>query len=256
MIHAFDSWVCYQESKRLFPDRAYATLRYTARRDLVAHNTTLNAITYRANTCYDPNPAVIGGGEEGAGSALGLNAGHQPRGFDQYMQIYGRCRVTKARVTVKCLFENYAGPTIQNRGAAGIVQATESDGKSQVPSSCPVVLTLTKDVDGWNARTASEQMEMPGTQWKFLTPNALEPATMRMTVDMKDMFGPGYVELDKISHSAVTNPEQMAFIHFAAARCNDDSTGFDGVARNINLVAYFKIDYDCIFDNKIEYSAS
>lgn len=240
-------------TKTAFPTSAYATLRYTARREITATGATLNSISYRANSLFDPNPNTVISGE-GEGSALGLGGGHQPRGFDQYMSVYGRARVVSARISVKVLFENYAGPTIRNSAGGPVVQAIETEGKGNVPASCPVVLTLTKDTDTWSTRTAAEQMELPGTVWKFLTPNATSPCELRMSANMKEMFGPGYVPLEKIACTASANPDRMAFFHFAAARVNDDVSGFEN--RDIKLVAYFKIDYDVVFDNKNEYAAS
>ena len=152
-------------------------------------------------------------------------------------------------MVVKCVYEGYNGPTLE-MGNGHMSQVQGAAGAGYVPALSGVVLLLNTDTGAQGDRTAVKQMERAGTLWKFLTPND-GVQTLKMSCNLKKLFGTGPVDTDKISHNANHNPEQMGFFHFSAARTSDDYP-----TSTVRIVCYFKIEYDCVFDQKIDYTDS
>lgn len=71
-----------------------ATLRYAEEIDLDANAGSYDSYTFSANGLFDPN--ITG-------------TGHQPKGFDQLMTLYGRFYVTRSRIKVTPKFLGSAG---------------------------------------------------------------------------------------------------------------------------------------------------
>lgn len=236
-------------SKTAFPDFTNTTLRYTARRELAPAGTTLQGFSYKVNGLYDPNPLWSSGEGEGNGAtATGLLGGHQPRGFDQYMAVYGRYRVKNCRAIYKVVYEGYSGPSMElPNGHMGQNPGVPS---GHMPALSAVVVMLEKDTDGFVPRTATEQMERPGCNWKFMTPND-GVQTMTMSANINQLMGPGAVDPDKLTGTSASNPESNAFFHLSVARCSDDYP-----TSVVRVVVYVKFEFDVTFDRKVDYASS
>lgn len=73
-----------------FPKSTAAKLRYTEQISINVGDTVATNYVFRANDCYDPNYT---------------SGGHQPRGFDRFIQMYNHFNVQGSKITVQ-----YADP--------------------------------------------------------------------------------------------------------------------------------------------------
>lgn len=74
---------------KMFPKSSKVELTYCEELTVPNRQTSAHPFIFRLNSCYDPNYTAIG---------------HQPRGFDQWMNIYNNYTVIGARVKIEPLF--------------------------------------------------------------------------------------------------------------------------------------------------------
>eukprot|EP01045_Picozoa_sp_COSAG04_P042478 COSAG04_NODE_13438_length_606_cov_0.792899_2_plen_75_part_01 len=71
-------------------------LRYCDSIDLTPNSSTLSSFAYLANGLFDPDTSL---------------GGHQPRGFDGFMEVYKKFTVKGSRISVTWSYEGYNGPS-------------------------------------------------------------------------------------------------------------------------------------------------
>lgn len=156
--------VTVPRGKLAFPNKMRASLRYcdsinldltSIASDMGGQGVTNDIVShsFRVNGCFDPDMAV---------------GGHQPRGFDEYMNIYERFTVVSSKLTVQFMYEGYAGPATQDI-TGGLVQSVKTS--NVTPSVDPIVVGTHLGVDAMEAGSASNAMEQGTTTWAYLIPN-------------------------------------------------------------------------------------
>lgn len=135
--------------------------------------------TFSANGLYDPDISGVG---------------HQPRGFDQWMQLYTRYVVTKAKITIQATNDNNASSSALVGVAVTTDQLTSSDIRDFTEGRIASYTIVAKDAP----RTISQTFDLQS--WKK---------------------GVKIMSDDVISGSSSSNPGETYFFNvFASAMTN------------------------------------
>lgn len=187
------------------PTRMVAKLRYADHHQITWGSVlTENDYIYRANSLFDPDLT---------------GSGHQPRGFDQYMQMYDHYTVVGAKCTV----------TFTN----------ESTSNASMPIVCAVALT-----DNNIPITAkySDIMERADINSGVIAHPEGGNATCKRSVGFgaKKFFGrTNIMDNDDLKGDAVSNPAEQAYFHIL------NSISALSTDRGVNLGVV--IDYLVVF---------
>lgn len=178
------------------PTKMFTKLKYVEGFTIDPVGPTTAVQVYSANGCYDPN---ISGG------------GHQPRGFDQLMTMYGHYVVLGAKLTVSIAPHDNLGPV-----AVGVTTLAGN-----------TVFTNKNDY-----------LESPNTIWRTQGLSASNSTTvLTKYFSTKKFLGRSNVLSDsQLKGSSAGNPEEQAFFHVWAA-------GIDGVINPAPLVGTAEIEY-------------
>ena len=165
-----------------FPQSMSATLRFTEVSDPVLSDNLAHVTTFRANDLFRPH--------------LGVPL-HQPRSFDQYMEMYNTFTVTSSKIMVNFCYEGYMGPStqVENVGppvSTNLVQEIGTPGAGKVPSLPPVMVGIHKGTEQLQAGEASVQIEKDRTVWKIMTPNS-GAVTLGSSLKAGDFFGKDFL---------------------------------------------------------------
>ena len=156
-----------------------ATLRYTEIADFPLTNHSAHVATFRANDLY--NPRVAGGAPF-----------HQPRSFDQYMELYEKFTVKGSKISLNWVYEGYNGPSLQATDAGSgnpyLIQEIGTPGSEKVPALPAVVVGVHKGIEQLQAGNPEEQMEKDRTLWRLMTPAGGSP-TMTSKLLVSDFYG-------------------------------------------------------------------
>ena len=90
--------VSVPRNKLGFPQQIKTTLRYAMRTEFALPTNGTYTCKLRANDLFDPEFAL---------------GGHQPRGFDDFMNIYDKFTVTGSKITASFMYEGYTGPSVK-----------------------------------------------------------------------------------------------------------------------------------------------
>lgn len=225
---------------RGFADSCRTTLRYSERQELKPTDLECVAWSYGVNDLFDPLQNV---------------GGHQPRGFDNYSNIYKTYTVVNARIMVNFLFEGYLGITNDEAGLPGPAQQIDGDPTSDVPAASAAIVGIFKSVEAAGTMPNVDlQMERSGTKWAMLTPDG-GGSTVTHRTNMTDLFGkrsPVASEGYSGNTGSLTGsrPAKIAYFHVFAGRGSTRSTG------NCKISAFTTIDYDVVFTEKLPLDAS
>ena len=176
-------------------------LRYTEYQNLDPGAGTTVRHVYRANDLFDPNFTGIG---------------HQPRGFDEWMQLYKKFVVTKAKLTVHAkLLENLVGAII------GVTVATDAKTSADLRDYTEGRYTVYKVVNSENAVEVTQEFDLQN--WK-----------------------PTKIFSDEGVHGTASNsPTDVWYFNvFAANLQNGPDLG--------NIPLYVTIEYEATFFDPIE----
>ena len=208
-----------------FPQSMKTQLRYTERIEFSPTGTGVNQYQFVGNGLYDPNLT---------------GTGHQPRGFDQFMDVYKRFTVLGSTCTVQFMYEGYDGPSL----AASAGNLTQNRGTtSNVPALTPVAVGLHKALDDLSAGTYIQQMEKDRTSWGYITGSSGQPCTLTMNGTTKEMFGKKFVVgSEGYTGTDAANPTDTWRWQIWAGRVSDDYP-----QELVKVVANVVIAYDCQF---------
>ena len=188
-----------------FPNGMKTTLRYTERIEFTPTSTSVQQIKFRGNDCYDPFVTF---------------GGHQPRGFDQFMDAYDKFTVLQSQCTVQFMYEGYDGPSLKT--AAGNLTQNRSS-TDNVPALTPVACGLHKGTEGLSAGSYIEQMEKDRTQWGYITGSGGQVLTLTGKGSTREMTGKQYsIGAEGYYGTASASPEQEWFWEVWAGRVSDD----------------------------------
>ena len=217
-----------------FPTSMVSTLRYTTRAEFTPTGTTTQALSFRANDLFDPEAAV---------------GGHQPRGFDEMMELYKTFTVTSSKIVVNWMYEGYDGPS--TKAAAGNYIQGKAD-IDDCPALSPAICGIFRSAEGYGSSLDIEkQMEKDRTSWTVLTPQG-ESKVSSAKSQLSDFFGKqDLVAADGYSGSDSASPTNQAYYHCFAARGSNDFS-----ADTVKIVAFVTIEYRATFSEPKPLDAS
>lgn len=146
-------------NKLAFPSNIRTTLRYTEKTIFSLNSTTAASIVnFSGNNMRDP---------------LTTGAGHQPRGFDEYMKLYKAYTVHGATLSFHCAprYSNAAATYQGTAPMAGVNAATHSAG--EIPAFPVCIVGLFKGIEVLEAgQSIQEICEQDKTKWTLLSGSA------------------------------------------------------------------------------------
>jgi len=217
-----------------FPTSMTSTLRYSTRVELSPSGIGTQALSFRANGMFDPEAAV---------------GGHQPRGFDELMELYNTFTVTSSKIMVNWMYEGYDGPSTKATIGNYIQGKSDID---DCPALSPVICGVMRSADQYGSSIdIQSQMEKDRTSWTVMTPQTGAKVSSANS-KLSDFFGKqDLVAADGYSGSSTADPTNQAFYHIFAARGSDDYP-----ADTVKLVAFVTIEYRATFSEPKPLEAS
>lgn len=216
--------VSVPRNKMAFPQSMHTKLRYVERIDFVPTSTSAQQYQFRANGMYDPNVSQVG---------------HQPRGFDEFMDIYNTFTVLGATISATFMYEGYDGPSLIS--TTGNLIKTIGTGETQ-PALTPMVCGIHKGLETLSAGTAEEQMEKDRTNWTFINGQSGHK-TLKQSLKVSDFYGKGtLVGAEGYTGTSGTDPDEQVFFELWCGRASNDYP-----QEATKVVAYATIEYDAVF---------
>lgn len=209
-----------------FPQEMSTTLRYVQTKIVDPGNATAHGFTIRANGMYDPDFSI---------------GGQQPRGFDQYMELYDKFTVTSAKLSVTFAYRGYLGPPPGSVDATGApVQQIDNTGDT-VTAPSAVICLVHKAVNENDAQTIFQFQEHDRTKWTTITPQG-EARTVSTSLTSREFFGKDFiVGADGYTGSATADPSNQLYFHIMAGRLDDSAD------KAIQIMCNCIVEYKCTF---------
>nr|AGA18419.1 hypothetical protein [uncultured marine virus] len=207
-------------------------LRYVTKKDMVVGSIdTVEFEKFRANGMYDPEVSL---------------GGHQPRGFDQAMALYGVFTVLGSKISVNWAYAGYDGPAALDATTSAFLIKTnkpvDTSGDGAVVAGVPVMCGIYKGTEALaNPSSAAQIMEHDRTVWKPMNhqqPGIITSASARIG----SFYGnASLVGTDDYSGTASADPAEQVQYTIWCGRTNGTSAGVCAVT------AYVTIEYDVLF---------
>lgn len=215
--------VSVPRNKLGFPTSMEATLRYTEVQEIKPTSLQCLHWVYGANDCFDP---------------LVNLGGHQPRGFNEYSDLYKTYTVTSSKIMVNFMYDGYLGVAV-----AGADQEINGDPGADVPAASPVICGVFKSAgpDVPVMPTVDRQMEKDRNSYITMTPTE-GAKTVRQGSDFVEFFGKQDL-VASADYSALVDarPNKKVFYSVWAARGTDRTSG------TCTIKAFTTIDYKVTF---------
>ena len=213
-------------------------LRYCDSVDLTPNSASINSVAYLANGLFDPQVAV---------------GGHQPRGLDEFLEIYKKFTVTGATISVTFSFEGYLGATPAGAATGGpdqrvkYVSMSSSTDVYAIPAAvCIVQPSTLASMSG----TVEEVQEMEKTRWKTMAPVG-QPVVVSHGLRCSDFFGKDFlVGSDGYTGNASSDPTNKLYFHVSAGMQTNEYPQTQKIRANICIT------YDAVFTEPNPLSAS
>lgn len=211
-----------------------STLRYVQRVEFTPSSSSTAVWTFKANGLYDPF-ANIGG--------------HQPRGFDELMQLYETFTVTDSKIAVNYMFEGYSGPSKVNT-TGKYIQASQQETNVPAAQACIVGVFRSRETYGAGI-PVQEQMEKDRTTWAVLVPGN-EGKIVSTKANMPQFFGKqDLVAAEGYSGTKTADPANELFYHVFCGRTSDDYP-----SDTTKVVAFVTVEFRATFTNPKPMAAS
>jgi len=207
-----------------FPQSMSTQLRYCDAIDFTPNSSTIGLHTFLANGLFDPDTAL---------------GGHQPRGFDEFMEVYKKFTVKGSRMSVTWSYEGYNGPSQQmTTGAPAQSIQSSSGGVQAVPAVVGMIIpSVEASVTG--SVTASQEIEK--ARWATITPSG-EAKTVTASSHPSDFFGKDFlVGADGYTGTVSADPGNKTYYHVIAGLQHDE------YPLTIKIRANVCITYECTF---------
>lgn len=209
-----------------FPQEMATTLRYVTTFPLEPNSSSAAGISILANGLYDPEVPV---------------GGHQPRGFDQYMEQYQKFTVSSSKIAVTFAFSGYLGPPPGVTGSTGAPLQQMEDTGANVVARPSVICLVHKAVAANATGTINNFQEQDRTRWVTIVPQG-EAKTVRASLSCKEFFGKDFlIGSDGYTGTDSSDPDNLLYYHVMAGR-NDD-----GAAGKVPVVANIMVEYKVTF---------
>ena len=218
-----------------FPTSMVSTLRYVQRVEFEPTSTSTVAWSFRANGMFDPSADV---------------GGHQPRGFDEMMDIYNAFTVTSSKISVNFMLEGYDGPSQTGGTPASLIKTVTNN--AHAPAVPPIVCGIFRSSEAYGSGIpVAEQMEKDRTSWKVLTPQSGGEISSTKS-HLSQFFGKqDLVAAEGYSGTDSADPDNQAYFHVFAARGSDDYP-----SGTVKVCAFVTIEYRATFTDPQPLEAS
>jgi len=215
-------------NKLAFPQRMATTLRYVDRQEFnLSGGQAAAPVYWKANGLYDPYYA---------------SGGHQPRGFDQFMDQYQMFTCTGSKMSVNWVFLGYDAPGTTGPTTGAMVKTTgTTTTEAEMHAQSGVVCGVHKGTEFLTAGQAEEQMEKDKTSWKVMTPVTGSVLTST-SLKVRDFYGDFNVAAADFSGTDTADPRNELYYAVWAAKTSDNN--IDTVTK---IIAYVTITYDVVF---------
>lgn len=219
--------VAVPRNRLAFPQSMKTRLRYVERCEFSPQNSNVLAVNFLANGLFDPRTAL---------------GGHQPRGFDEFMNIYETFTVLGSSCSVSFMYEGYDGPSVT--ATTGNLEKTvlAPSISPQAPALSPMVCLLHKGTEVLAGGTAANQMEKDRTQWTYINGQS-KHSTLSSKLKTSDFFGKeAVVGAEGYTGSEIADPKEQVLWQILVGRASDDYP-----ADSTKVVAFVCIEYDTVF---------
>lgn len=221
--------VSVPRSKLAFPTGMRTKLRFCMRHNLnVAAANDIAKISFLANSLTDP---FVGG------------VNHQPRGFDEFMDVYRTYTVLGSKISVNFMYQGYNGPSqLDNDTDTFLIKNFHQENNgANAAALTPVMVGIHKGVTDIVVQSSSQVMEQDRTIWKAMTVNdgsRIVSTGMRAS----DFFGKdALVGAEGYTGSIGADVDNKIFYVVWAGRASGQTNG------TVYVTAYVTIEYDVMF---------
>lgn len=230
--------VAVPRNKIGFPQSMSTKLRYCDSVDLTPNSSSINSVSYLANGLFDPQVAV---------------GGHQPRGFDEFMEIYKKFTVKGATISVTFCYEGYLGATPAGAATGGpdqrvkYISTSSSIDVYAIPAAvCLVQPSTLASMSG----TLEQHQEMEKTRWKTMVSSA-GPVVVSHALKCQDFFGKDFlVGADGYTGDKSSDPSNKLYFHVSAGMQTNEYPQGQKIRANICIT------YDAVFTEPEPLAAS
>ena len=241
-----------------FPQGMKTTLKYADRFKFNLATTACEVITLRANSVFDPDYTSTYGD-------------HQPRGADDFSEIYANYCVTACRFKATCMYQGYNGPvnySVTNDPPVGplIQQFSELGSSASFHASIPVGFIIQKSGDVASSasglvETLAKKLEYDRSVSTYLN-SVGQHRTLSTSMNIASFFGVkpgdlvGMQEYSGKTGGATTgsNPANVPYIHAIVGLAGE--LGTVGLPAKTGLVVFVEAEYDVTYTNPKKLAAS
>ncbi len=210
-----------------FPQSMRTTLRLTHTAVFQPSGTTIVAESIQANGLYQP---VVG-------------VAKKPRGFDQFMAIYGNYTVLGTKCRVRFMYAGYDGPATTEASSDELIKTSLVGDIDDSKAALPVACGIRKGTQILGTVNTEDIFERERTKGLYMTPQE-GSRTVSMTASTGEFFK-NYttVSTEGYSGSASANPAIPVYLEPWASRpVNVD----DAVTQ---VIAFIELEFDTVFSN-------
>jgi len=210
-----------------FPQSMRTTLRLTHTAVFQPSGTTVVAESIQANGLFQP---VVG-------------VPKKPRGFDQFMALYGSYTVLGTKCHVRYMYAGYDGPATTEVTSDELIKTSLLGDIDDSKASLPVACGIRKGTEVLGVVSTEDIFERERTKGLYITPQE-GSRTVTMTASTGEFFK-NYttVSTEGYSGSATANPAIPVYIEPWASRpVNVD----DAVTQ---VIAFIELEFDTVFSN-------
>ena len=225
--------VAVPRGKLAFPQEMKTTLRYVESFDLEPTSATAAGISLLANGLFDPEVSI---------------GGHQPRGFDQYTELYHKFTVRSSKLSVTFSYEGYLGPA--GTTATGQPNQEVEDAGGDVPAVPGAICLIHKAVAPNVTGTIENFQEKDKTKWTQIVPSS-GPKTISTRMRASEFFGKDFlVGADGYTGDATADPSNKLYYHIMAGLNSNE------YPNQIKVRANCVVEYDVVWTEPKQLAAS
>lgn len=219
-----NSRITVPRNKIGFPQSMRTQLRYCDAIDFSPNSASVSVHSFLANGLFKPDVSATG---------------HQPRGFDEFMEVYKTFTVKGSKIAVTWSYEGYMGPsTYMTSGAPAQQIQSAAGGIQAVPAMVGMVIPT---VEASTSGTITQNQEVEKARWTTVTPSG-EAKTVSARARVEDFFGKDALTgSEGYTGSVSADPTEKLYYHVCSALQHDE------YPITIKLRAQVVITYDVVF---------
>jgi len=232
--HSRNAVVAVPRGKLAFPQEMRTTLRYVASHDLEPTSSTSAGVTFLANGIFKPEHT---------------HTGHQPRGFDQYADLYNTFTVTSSTISVTFSMGGYMGSGgFDSTGKPSLAIYAKST--NDVPAPPGVICLVHKSAELNSSGTIESFQEKDKTKWTQISSSG-EPKVVSTRLRTSEFFGKdALVGAEGYTGSSSADPAEKLYYHIMAGLNTAEYPS------QVNVRANICVSYDVVWTNPKQLAAS